>query len=146
MEAANMGLERFAQAQQPVFPDVMAELRAGRKESHWMWFIFPQLRGLGRSTTALYFGIRDIDEARDYLRHPQLGARLHECTELVLGHRELTAHAIFGFPDDLKLCSSMTLFSCASPNPDSVFQKVIDSFYAGNRDQKTLDLLLASKG
>ena len=145
MEAKPRGLERFVQAQERVYSDVLAELRAGRKESHWMWFVFPQIRGLGRSATAEYYGIQDIDEARGYLLHTLLGVRILECTGLVLGHRERTARGMFGFPDDLKLCSSMTLFHQLSPSPNNVFRNVIDSFYAGKPDEQTLRLLIDTK-
>jgi len=145
METTPVGLERFAQAQGRVYSDVLAELRAGRKESHWMWFVFPQIRGLGRSTTAEFFGIQDINEARGYLLHPLLGVRILECTGLVLGHRERTARSMFGFPDDLKLRSSMTLFHEVSPSPKNVFRDVIDSFYAGKPDEQTLRLLIDTR-
>lgn len=145
METPPLGLERFVQAQGRVYSNVLAELRAGRKESHWRWFVFPQIRGLGRSTTAEFFEIQDIKEARGYLLHPLLGVGLLECTGLVLGHRERTARSMFGFPDNLKLCSSMTLFHEVSPSPKNVFRDVIDSFYAGKLDEQTVRLLIDAR-
>ena len=145
MESTSLGLERFVKAQECVYSDVLAELSAGRKESHWMWFVFPQIRGLGRSPNAEFFGIQDINEARGYLIHPLLGFRLLECTKLVLRHRERSARSMFGFPDNLKLCSSMTLFRQVSPNPDNVFRDVIDNFYAGKSDQQTVRLLIDAR-
>ena len=109
-----------------------------------MWFVFTQIRGLGRSTAAEFFGIQDINEARGYLLHPLLGVRILECTGLALGHRERTARSIFRFQDDLKLCSSMTLFHEASSSLNNVFRNVIDSFYAGKPDDQTLRLLIDS--
>ena len=111
-------LERFVAAQAPVFPAVLAELRAGRKRGHWMWFVFPQLRGLGRSPTAEFYGIGSLDEARAYLAHPVLGPRLTLCTEALLAVEGRSLHAIFGSPDNLKFCSSMTLFSRADGGDD----------------------------
>lgn len=137
-------LARFVDAQNRVYADVVVELRAGRKTSHWMWFIFPQLRGLGRSSTAQFYGIVDFAEAQAYLAHPLLGARLVECAGLVLEHPSRTAHEIFGSPDDLKLRSSMTLFDAASAARDNVFLKVLTVFYAGHPDDQTLALLRAS--
>jgi uncharacterized protein (DUF1810 family) len=137
-------LARFVTAQAAVYEDVLAELRAGRKESHWMWFVFPQLRGLGFSPMADRFGIASIDEARAYLRHPLLGPRLVECTKLMLGHRGRSAGEILGSPDDLKLRSSMTLFARASDDEPS-FRAVLEGFYAGQADERTLTLLEAPR-
>ena len=103
-DADPFDLERFVTAQAPVFTTALAELKAGRKRSHWMWFIFPQLRGLGHSSTAFFYGISSLAEARAYLAHPLLGPRLEICTEAVLGIRDSTLNAIFGSPDDLKFC------------------------------------------
>lgn len=139
------GLERFVEAQAPVIDQVLAELEAGRKRTHWMWFVFPQLAGLGQSAMARHFAIADLDEARRYLAHPVLGPRLIRCTELVNGHAGLTAHAIFGSPDDLKLRSSMTLFGAADPGRD-VFQTALDRFYDGEPDERTLALLAPDDG
>ncbi|CAO3431273.1 DUF1810 domain-containing protein [Azospirillum doebereinerae] len=113
-------LQRFVTAQEPVFATVLEELRAGRKRSHWMWFVFPQRRGLGRSETALFYGIDSLDEARAYLAHPILGPRLEQATRAVLAIQGRSLHAIFGYPDDLKFRSSMSLFAEAAgarPNP-----------------------------
>jgi len=133
-------LARFIEAQERVYPDVLDELRNGRKRSHWMWFIFPQLDGLGFSPTTKFYAIRDLDEARRYWRHPLLGARLSECSNLVLGVRDRTVSDIFGYPDDLKLRSCMTLFSCVA-GPGSVFERVLDYCFDGRRDGRTLELL-----
>ena len=136
-------LERFVAAQAPVYAQVVAELEAGRKTSHWMWFIFPQLRGLGRSPTALYFGIEDLGEAKAYLRHPVLGPRLVECSRLVLAVEGRSATAIFGSPDDLKLRSAMTLFGRAAAE-EAVFAAVLETYYDGQEDPATLALLGAA--
>lgn len=146
MSSSPHTLERFIEAQERVYADVVAELRTGRKTSHWMWFIFPQLRGLGRSSTAQFYGIQDLDEAKAYLAHPMLGSRLVECAGLVLEHPSRTAHEIFGSPDDMKLRSSMTLFDAASPTRDTIFLKVLTVFYAGAPDDQTLALLRQHEG
>ncbi len=138
-------LARFVTAQTAVYDDVVAELRAGRKESHWMWFVFPQLRGLGSSPMAHRYGVASIDEARAYLRHPLLGPRLVECAKLMLGHRARSAREILGSPDDLKLRSSMTLFAEASADEPS-FRAVLDRYYAGQPDERTLTLLEVPEG
>ena len=122
----------FVAAQDRVWDAVTAELAAGRKASHWMWFIFPQLASLGRSGTAKFYGLANLDEARAYLAHPVLGPRLAEATRLTLSHPEKSAEDIMGHIDALKLCSSMTLFEAADPqNPD--FAKALDTFYDGQR-------------
>ena len=136
-------LERFVEAQDPVYGRVRAELAAGRKASHWMWFVFPQLRGLGRSETALFFGISSATEAAAYLAHPVLGGRLRECVELVLNVNDRTAHEIFGSPDDLKFRSSMTLFAAVSP-ADPLFQRALDRYFDGARDPLTVQKLQAT--
>ena len=133
-------LERFVTAQEPVYRDVVAELRDGRKRSHWMWFVFPQLRGLGGSAMAARYAISSLEEAVAYLRHPVLGPRLHECTRLVNGVQGRSVGEIFGSPDDLKLCSSMTLFARATDD-NADFVAVLDNFYDGGRDERTLELL-----
>ncbi|MGA9572394.1 MAG: DUF1810 domain-containing protein [Lysobacterales bacterium] len=133
-------LERFITAQEKVYGDVLTELKNGRKQTHWMWFIFPQLDGLGFSPTAKFYAIRSLEEARQFLNHPLLGARLLECTALVLGWKDRTAAEIFPYPDDLKLRSCMTLFSTAA-NPGSAFELVLERFYEGKRDARTLELL-----
>lgn len=140
-----MTLERFVEAQAPVIERVMAELQDGEKQSHWMWFIFPQLKALGRSGTAKFYGLADLDEAKQYLAHPVLGPRLLGCTQAVLVHRDKTAHKIFGTPDDLKFRSCMTLFMLAAPEAD-VFRQALAMFYAGEPDPSTVDLLLGTQG
>ena len=135
-------LERFVEAQQGVWPQALAELREGRKRSHWMWFVFPQIAGLGRSETARYYAIADLAEARAYLAHSLLGARLAEATDAVLAHAGQTPEAIFGGIDAVKLRSSMTLFAAAGT--DSRFAAVLDQFYASVRDSETLQRLAPS--
>ena len=130
-------LQRFVDAQDAVIGEVMAELAAGRKYRHWMWFVFPQLAALGRSPTALYYGIASLDEARAYLAHPVLGERLRACTRAVLAHRDKSAREIFGSPDDLKFRSSLTLFSLASPG-EALFREALEVFYGGEPDPLTL--------
>jgi len=136
----NDDLERFVSAQDPVYEQVLRELAAGCKTSHWMWFVFPQLRGLGRSATAEHYGIADAAEATAYQAHPTLGKRLRECTRLVLEVRGRDAHAIFGSPDDLKFHSSMTLFAAVAPT-EPVFKEALDRYYHGARDLRTVELL-----
>jgi uncharacterized protein (DUF1810 family) len=133
-------LNRFLSAQEGVYDRVIAELRAGRKRTHWMWYIFPQIDGLGRSPTARQYAIKSLEEARRYLAHPLLGARLVECAETVLAVQGLSASDIFGYPDDMKLCSSMTLFALVS-EPRSVFERVLDKYYRGKRDTGTLQIV-----
>jgi uncharacterized protein (DUF1810 family) len=132
-------LQRFLDAQSSVFPLVLDELRRGRKQSHWMWFIFPQLAGLGHSAMAQRFAIASREEAVAYLGHGVLGSRLRECTALVNGVEDRTILEILGSPDDLKFHSSMTLFGAVSSDPK--FAVAITKFYGGKRDQRTLDLL-----
>ncbi|WP_201359105.1 DUF1810 domain-containing protein [Mycobacterium paraintracellulare] len=133
-------LQRFVEAQEPVYGDVLDELRAGRKRSHWMWFVFPQLRGLGGSPTALHYGISSLDEARAYLRHELLGPRLRECARLVNAVQGRSIGQIFGSPDDLKLCSSMTLFAHATEDNED-FVAVLDKYYDGRQDALTCERL-----
>ena len=133
-------LQRFRDAQDGVIDAALAELRRGRKQSHWMWFVFPQLAGLGRSGMAERYAIRSLDEAKAYLADPLLGRRLADCTEAMLSHQDMSAHDILGSPDDLKFRSSMTLFALVSP-PGSVFHRAIDRFYEGEMDARTLELL-----
>lgn len=133
-------LSRFVEAQGPVFSRVMSELREGRKTSHWMWFIFPQLQGLGRSEMASRFAISDIAEARAYLRHDLLGPRLEECVKTVLQHRDMSAGQIFGSPDDLKFRSCLTLFMNAGPG-SLLYEQALEQFYSGEPDRRTLLLL-----
>jgi uncharacterized protein (DUF1810 family) len=135
-------LERFVAAQAGSFADALAELEAGHKRSHWMWFVFPQMAGLGRSETARFFGIRSADEARAYLAHPVLGSRLRQCCAALLRHRNKGVEAILGGIDALKLKSSMTLFEAVADDP-APFAAVLDAFHDGRRDPMTLDLLRA---
>jgi uncharacterized protein (DUF1810 family) len=135
-------LQRFVDAQEPRIADATSELRAGRKRTHWMWFVFPQLRGLGHSQMAWHFGIASRDEAMAYLAHPVLGPRLRDCVELVLAVRGRTAHEIFGSPDDLKLLSCLTLFAEVERGKgNGVFDRAIRQYYGGQPDQATLELL-----
>lgn len=137
-----MSLDHFVKAQDFVWSAVIAELTAGRKRSHWMWFVFPQLRALGRSDRAIRYGLTGLDEARVYLGHPVLGPRLREGVALVLRHPQRTAHAIFGSPDDMKFRSSLTLFSRAAPGDDgAIFREALGAFYAGEEDPLTVELL-----
>lgn len=132
-------LQRFVTAQATVIDAVRAELRAGRKRSHWMWFVFPQLRGLGLSATAQHYGIASLDEARAYLAHPVLGERLRECVGLMLQVPDADAHAVLGSPDDLKFRSCLTLFALAAPE-EPLFKQALERFYAGEPDPRTLAL------
>jgi uncharacterized protein (DUF1810 family) len=133
-------LDRFLSAQAGVFPQVLDELRAGAKRSHWIWFIFPQIKGLGHSPQSEFYGIGSLAEAQAYLRHPHLGPRLVECVQLVLDVKGRTIQQILGYPDDLKFRSSMTLFARAdASNP--VFQQALDRYFAGQADALTLELL-----
>jgi uncharacterized protein (DUF1810 family) len=138
-------LDRFVAAQEAVYPVAIAELRSGRKRSHWMWFIFPQIAGLGSSPTAQHYAIHDREEARAYLEHTVLGPRLIECTETVLALTGVTAADVFGHPDDLKLRSSATLFAEIS-QPRSVFDRLLAKYYDGVRDPLTLERLAQSGG
>ena len=132
-------LDRFVTAQEPVIATVLDELRAGRKRSHWMWFVFPQLRGLGTSSMAQLFGIASLAEARAFLAHPVLGARLRECCTLMLRVPQRSAHEILGTPDDLKFRSCVTLFAQAEPQ-EPLFRACLDRFYGGEPDPCTLAL------
>ncbi len=133
-------LWRFVEAQQGTYKIAVAELRQGAKESHWMWYIFPQLRGLGRSALAQIFAIASKDEARAYLAHPILGPRLLECTQLALGADKASASDIFYYPDDLKFRSCMTLFAQVAPQPN-LFTAALQKYYGGKPDPETLRLL-----
>ena len=142
MDGDDYNLDRFVEAQDPVIEAVLAELAAGRKRSHWMWFVFPQLQGLGRSPTAQFYAIASLDEARAYLAHPVLGPRLRRCTETVLSVEARSANAIFGVPDDMKFHSSMTLFArAAAPEDEALFRQAIERFFDGRMDPGTLALL-----
>lgn len=133
-------LQRFVDAQAPVFDRVLAELRQGQKQSHWMWFVFPQISGLGRSETARHFALSGLDEARAYLQHPLLGPRLEKCAQIIAPQTQRSARQLFGTPDDLKLHSSMTLFAIAAPD-QPVFDAVLAAFFNGERDSATLEQL-----
>jgi uncharacterized protein (DUF1810 family) len=137
--------EHFLEAQAPLYRTVVGELARGEKRGHWMWFIFPQLAGLGRSETSQRFGLAGIADARNYLADETLGGRLRECTELVLRVHGKTAGEIFGSPDDLKFRSSMTLFSRAAEGTDGeLFRDALESYYDGEEDALTLELLGAA--
>jgi uncharacterized protein (DUF1810 family) len=133
-------LARFVSAQQDVYEQALAELTAGGKRSHWMWFVFPQIAGLGRTATAQHYAVADLAEARAYLAHPVLGPRLVECAQALLGVQGRTATQILGTPDDLKLRSSMTLFAHAADDP-AVFRAVLDRYYGGEDDPATVQRL-----
>lgn len=133
-------LARFVDAQQAVHAQALAELRAGRKRTHWMWFVFPQMAGLGMSSTAQHYGIRSLAEAQAYLQHPVLGARLRQCARALLDLHGPSADAIFGYPDVMKLKSSMTLFA-AVPDAGPEFSGVLARYYGGAQDERTLRLL-----
>ena len=133
-------LQRFVDAQDAVYARVKEELARGAKASHWMWFVFPQLKGLGRSAIAQHYGIASREEAQAYWRHPLLGPRLKECTELVLGVAGKTALQVFGSPDDLKFCSSMTLFERVVPD-EPAFGRAIEKYFGGARDARTIGLM-----
>ena len=141
---ATADLQRFLNAQQEDYATALQEIKAGRKRSHWMWYIFPQIKGLGSSSTSVYYGIKDIEEASAYLNHPILGKNLLEISEALLSLEGRDATSIFGYPDDLKLKSSMTLFSCIPDSP-AVFQQVLDKYFDGDADPKTLQLLSISQ-
>lgn len=136
-------LDRFLQAQEPVWPRVLAELRAGQKRTHWMWFVFPQIKGLGRSDMAQRYAIQSLAEAQAYLAHPVLAGRLRECCQILLElESPASALEVFGTPDDLKLRSCMTLFAEASSAPgNNVFDAVLQKYFGGQKDEHTLELL-----
>jgi uncharacterized protein (DUF1810 family) len=133
-------LNRFMSAQKNIYATVLSELRSGQKRTHWMWYIFPQIDGLGYSSTAKYYSIKSIEEARQFLNHPVLGTRLLECTKAVLAIKGRSISEIFGYPDDLKHKSSMTLFAYVA-DPDSVFIRILDKYFHGEQDVRTLNLL-----
>ena len=136
-------LSRFLEAQKNSYDTALREIRAGRKRSHWMWYIFPQIRGLGYSAMAQHYAIRDLGEAREYVQHPVLGPRLIEISEALLALDESDPRRVMGSPDDLKLRSCMTLFQSAAPD-QPVFGKVLDKFYDGSPDGRTLEILSRS--
>ena len=132
------GLERFMSAQEGTYDQALAQVRRGRKTGHWKWFVFPQIAGLGRSSTAQHYAIRDLDEARSYLADPVLGERLRECTRAVLESGAPSAEAIFGGIDTMKLRSSMTLFEAAAESDSQLFADVLDRYFDGERDPETV--------
>jgi len=136
----NVDLSRFTIAQERIYDNALAELRNGRKRTHWMWFIFPQIDGLGHSATAKHYAIKSMEEARQYLTHPVLGKRLLECAEAVFAIEGRSISEIFAYPDNLKLKSSMTLFASVAA-PGSVFERVLDKYFNGERDVLTLQIL-----
>jgi len=133
-------LERFLDAQENVYLQVLSELRHGQKRTHWMWFVFPQIEGLGKSSMAQHYAIKSIEEAQCYLKHPVLGARLYECVDLVLAIAHRPISEILGYPDDLKLQSSMTLFAQAT-DQNTPFLQVLNQYFDGEKDMATLNLL-----
>jgi uncharacterized protein (DUF1810 family) len=133
-------LDRFVRAQASDYERALAEIHAGHKRSHWMWYVFPQFAGLGQSPTSQHFAITSLDEARAYLAHPILGPRLAECAGALLSVHDRTAHQIFGSPDDLKLKSSATLFALVSPD-GSVFHRVLEKYFGGHADEQTITLV-----
>lgn len=148
MSDRGASLQRFTDAQEPVWEQVLGELRAGRKRSHWMWFVFPQLRGLGHSPTAQFYALASVEEAESYLREPVLGARLRECTRLVNEIQGRTIAEIFGTPDDLKFRSCMTLFARAAAlaqtcAENQVFRAALEKYFDGREDPRTLERLRA---
>lgn len=139
-QTADGDLGRFVEAQAATYAAALAELRRGRKASHWMWFVFPQIAGLGRSPTARFYALASLDEARAYLSHPVLGPRLSEVVDAILALPGRDARAVFGSPDDLKLRSSLTLFQAAAPD-EPRFQRALDKYFAGRPDPLTLERL-----
>lgn len=138
-------LERFIEPQEQDYEQALKEIRNGRKVSHWIWYIFPQLRGLGKSYMSDYYGIRDLDEAKAFLQDPYLGKNLQEISEALLNLDNDNVTQIMGRPDDMKLKSSMTLFACADPE-NAVFEKVLEKFYNGHKDGRTLKMLSKENG
>ena len=134
-------LNRFLEAQEKDYDQALSEIKSGKKRSHWMWYIFPQYKGLGQSETSKYYAIQDLNEARDYLMHPILGSRLKEITNALLLVTENNANTIFGSPDDMKLKSSMTLFASVDTSDEKPFIKVLNKFFKGHFDKKTQDLI-----
>jgi uncharacterized protein (DUF1810 family) len=137
-------LDRFLEAQTPVIEQALIELRAGQKQSHWMWYVFPQIASLGQSATSRAFAIQSLDEARAYLAHPVLGQRLRECCQAVMNVRVRSAHEIFGSPDDQKFQSCLTLFAEADPD-DVLFYNLLEKYFDGDADEATLELLAHEK-
>jgi len=138
-------LRRFLEAQATDYRQALGELKRGRKESHWIWYIFPQIDGLGESPTSKHYAIKTLGEAREYLKHPVLGSRLKECCEVVLALAERDISKVLGYPDDLKFRSSMTLFAEAAA-PGSIFRKLLDKYFVGKPDERTLEILRCLSG
>lgn len=134
-----MTLDRYIEAQTNTYPIALKEIKEEEKQSHWMWFIFPQIKGLGYSPTSVYYAIQNREEAEQYLAHPILGARLREISEVLLGLNTSNANQVFGYPDDLKLKSSMTLFYLVGK--EALFKQVLDKFFSGELDERTVELL-----
>jgi len=135
-----MSLQRFIDAQQSDYETALSEIKRGRKQSHWMWYIFPQIQGLGFSFTSKLYAIKNLHEAQAYLNHPLLGKRLKEITDALINLPSTNAHEIFGSPDDVKLKSSMTLFA-SLPDADPVFESALKKFFKGEKDAKTLSII-----
>jgi len=135
-----LSLERYIKAQAPIYARALAELKAGHKQSHWMWYVFPQIAGLGHSAISHAYAIQSLEEAREYLAHPVLGARLRECCQAVMTVEGKTAHEIFGSPDDVKFRSCLTLFARAAPN-ETLFTDLLDKYFDGEADELTLQKL-----
>ena len=141
MNPANKhSLQRFIDAQQPVYATALSEIKSGKKKTHWMWFIFPQIEGLGSSEMAHYYAIKDMEEASSYLHHPLLGARLVEICNALFSLQDNNASVIFGYPDDMKLKSCLTLFA-AVPGADPVFTRLLERFFGGKKDETTLAII-----
>ena len=137
-------LSRFLEAQMVTYEGAMLELARGRKKSHWIWYIFPQIEGLGSSDTAKLYAIKSLEEGRAYLRHPELGPRLIEACEILLSLKDASMDEVMGFPDDLKLLSSMTLFEAVS-EPNSIFTKIIEIYFDDERDETSLEIIKSLK-
>ena len=134
-------LNRFLKAQQTDYFTALSEIKSGQKRSHWMWYIFPQIAGLGFSETSKFYAIKNLEEAKEFLHHPILGMRLKEISNELIKLDEANANKVFGSPDDLKLKSCMTLFSMVEDQPDNVFEKVLNKFFNGKPDNRTIDLV-----
>lgn len=141
---SNNSLSRFLSAQQNIYTEVVKELRAGKKTSHWMWFVFPQIEGLGHSQTAKFYSIKNIEEAKEYIKHPVLGERLLECSNILLNINKKSADEIFGYPDNLKLKSCMTLFKYVA-SEQKVFANVLEKYFADIQDEQTINILESMK-
>jgi uncharacterized protein (DUF1810 family) len=137
----NSNLTPFLEAQENIYIQALTEIKSGKKQSHWMWYIFPQIKGLGHSSTSQFYGINNIVEAKEYLIHPILGARLREISNVLHESDKSDAFEIFGSPDYMKLKSSMTLFAIATDEENNVFKKVLDKFFNSSYDRRTLELL-----